>query len=204
MEKYSRDQVIDILKLTAEKPEEILKKWEINRDNTKLDLSKYKYQFVFTFPIIVNNEKVAEVTLVELKYTGIDYLESFLMGKYFTTEIYENLYGAFSPETYLHMFLHAIKPIQLPEIKKGFFAYESSFLDNKGNDIRYTISYGYPKSKKNLDVYYKCISKIGDYDLYRFSDPYIYIQIEKKKIKGGSLGKEINKRIAHRRKNSIK
>lgn len=199
--KYSEQQVLDILKLTTENPEQILEQWEESQDKIPLDLSKYDYPlFVFTFPIIVNNETVAEVTLIQLYGVGDENTEQMLMTKYFTPKIYKKTHQSFSHDTYLHMYLHIKKEFKLPKIKKGFFAYDSTFTDNKNQTIKYTISYGYPINEKDEYIYHQYTSDNGEFNTYRFSNTDINIQIEKKPIKGNSLGETINKTLKMRKK----
>lgn len=199
--KYSEEQVLDILKLATETPEQILEQWEQLQDNIPLDLSKYKYPlYVFTFPIILNDEIVAEVTLVQLYGSGLESMKQTLLTKYFTSEIYKESYETFSHDTYCNLFLHIKKEFELPEIKEGLFAYESTFTDAKNNVIKYRISYGHPSNEDDYHIFESYVSDYGEYNSYRFFNNDISIQIEKRNIEGFSLGETINERIKHRTK----
>jgi hypothetical protein len=106
--KYTEEDVLDIIKyLSKEKdPKFILKEWGENKANEPLDLKGYEYPlFVYSFPIEVDDEELAIVTLVELYNTGIDNKMDSIMPKYMGFENYKNSWDAFSHKTYLHCFL---------------------------------------------------------------------------------------------------
>ena len=93
--KYTEDQVLDILKLVTDQPESILSKWSNQKDNESLDLKKYSYPlFLYTFPIIVNDEEVATMTLAQVTNTGVDGQKDILMSKYLTTDVYNKSWSA--------------------------------------------------------------------------------------------------------------
>ncbi len=56
-----------ILKSVSDNPEKILLDWNINKANTPIDLKKRSFPyFIYSFPIIINNEEVATITLTSL------------------------------------------------------------------------------------------------------------------------------------------
>jgi len=197
---YTEKQVYDIIKtITDESPKSIIEKW-INKDsNILLDLDKTKYPlYVYTFPIILDEKEVATMTLVEFYNTGYDNMRQDLMIKYLGYSAYEITHHSYiNNNTYLEGYLTINEKFQLPEIVKGFYAYESSFQDKDGQDIKYRISYGYPSndSERYNWKLYTCDDEF--YNTYRFDND-INIQIENRKIEGNILGEEINNNIKKR------
>lgn len=197
---YTEKQVFDIIKsITDESPKSILEKW-INKDsNILLDLDKTKYPlYVYTFPIILDEKEVATMTLVEFYNTGYDNMRQDLMIKYLGYSAYEITHHSYiNDNTYLEGYLTINEKFQLPEIVKGFYAYESSFRDKDGQDIKYRISYGCPSNDSETYIYSKYISDDKFYNTYRFDND-VNIQIENRKIEGNILGEEINNNIKKR------
>jgi hypothetical protein len=194
--KYTQEQVLDILKLVTKDPQSILDKWSNKKDNEYLDLTKYKYPlFLYSFPIIVNEEEVATLTLAKITNTGVDNQIDMLMSKYLTTETYNNSWFAYSHESYLHSYLTIHKEFKLPTHPEddGFFVYESTFVDNKGKVIKYRMSYG-DTEIEGLYEQWVDDSRWGNWRCYRF-DNGVNIQIETIDIDGWEMGEKINEVI---------
>lgn len=192
--KYTEDQVLDILKLVTDQPETILSKWSNQKDNEPLDLKKYSYPlFLYTFPIIVNDEEVATMTLAQLTNTGVDGQKDILMSKYLTTDVYNRSWSAFSHETYKHAYLYIHKEFELPTHPEDdrFHVLHSSFLDADGNKVKYRMSYGYSEIP-GLHTSY--VSERGDWRSYRFDND-VTIQIEDTNFSGWEMGEKINEVI---------
>lgn len=195
--KYTEEQVLDILRLATDQPESILNEWSNRKDNELLDLTKYKYPlFLYSFPIIVNGEEAATMTLAELHNTGVDGRKDMLMSKYLTADIYNKSWNAFSHETYKHAYLYVHKEFELPPHSKddNFRVMESTFLDADGKEIKYRMSYG------DSDVEGLYESYVDDNRLwksYRF-DNGVAIQIEATDISGWEMGEKINESIKGR------
>lgn len=192
--KYTEAQVLDILRQVTDQPESILSKWSNIKDNEYLDLTKYHYPlFLYTFPIIVNNEEVATMTLAELTNTGVDHEKDMLMSKYLTTDVYNKSWTAFSHETYKHAYLYVHKEFKLPTHPEddNFSVMESTFLDADDKVVKYRMSYGYSEIP-GLHTSY--VSERGDWRSYRFDND-VTIQIEAINFSGWEMGKKINKVI---------
>jgi hypothetical protein len=192
--KYTEDQVLDILRLVTDQPEVILNKWSNQKDNEPLDLKKYSYPlFLLTFPIIVNDEEVATMTLAQLQNTGVDGQRDRLMSKYLTTNTYNMSWHGFSHETYKDAFFHISKEFELPAHPEddNFRVIHSSFLDADGKEVKYRMSYG------DSDVYglhTSYVSERGEWRSYRF-DNGVTIQIEATDFSGWEMGEKINEVI---------
>ena len=192
--KYTEDQVLDILKLVTDQPETILNKWSNQKDNEPLDLKKYSYPlFLYTFPIIVNDEEVATVTLAKLQNTGVDGQRDKLMSKYLTTNVYKNSWHDFSHETYKDAYFHISKEFELPAHPEddNFRVIHSSFLDADGKKVKYRMSYG-DSDVPGLHTSY--VSERGNWRSYRF-DNSVTIQIEDTDFSGWEMGEKINEVI---------
>jgi len=194
--KYTENEVLNIISsLTDKNPDEIILNWNINKSNTLLDLNKTEYKsFLFSFPLLVNNKEVATITIADLYnfHSGRDYL----MQKYFGHVKYEGTYFTFSHDTYLDCYITIHKDFELPKIVEGFYGKTDKYLDAKGIEFEYTISYGYPDKEKDLRVYDSYI-----YKSYRFLDNDIFIKV---KIKNGwSLGEKINEHIKKRKRDIL-
>lgn len=197
--KYTREQVLDILKLATKDPQSILDKWSIKKDNEPLDLTKYHYPlFLYTFPIIVNDEEVATFTLSELTNTGVDGHRDMLMSKYLTTDIYKRSWFAYSHESYLHSYLYIHKDFELPTHQKddNFHVHESTFVDNKGKVIKYRMCYG-DTEIPGLYEQWTRESRRSEWRSYRFDND-VTVQIENTDIEGWSMGEKINEVIKQR------
>lgn len=195
--KYTEDQVLDILKLVTDQPETILNKWSNGKDNEPLNLKKYSYPlFLFTFPIIVNDEEVGTVTLAKLHNTGVDDQTDKLMSKYLTTNVYKNSWPSFSHETYKDAYFHISKEFELPAHPKDdkFRVLHSSFLDADGNEVKYRMSYG-DSDVPGLHTSY--VSERGEWRSYRFDND-VTIQIQATDISGWEMGEKINEVIKMR------
>lgn len=186
---YTYDQVLDILSLVTDQPDVILSKWCDNEDNKSLDLTKYNYPlFLYSFPIIVDGDKVATITLSETTNTGIDHERQSLMSKYLSTDVYRKSWWAYSHDTYLNCYLTIHKEF-LKDDK--FYVLESSFVDEEGKQIKYRLSlelpYGNSKSKaKELSF--------EEGTCYHFYNG-VNLKIENTRIKGWSMGEKINEVI---------
>lgn len=195
--KYTESQVLNILKLVTDQPKDILDKWHKEKDNEYLDLTKYHYPlFLYSFPIIINGEEVATITLAQIHNTGVDGLEDVLMSKYLTTDIYNNSLDAFSHENYMSAYLSIHKEFKLTPHPKdnNFYAFESTFLDADGKEINYHLSFGYSEIP---ELYEKYISQQNGWCSYRFDND-INIQIKQNDFSGWEMGKKINEVIKAR------
>lgn len=194
--KYTQEQVLDILKLVTKDPQSILDKWSNKKDNEPLELNKYKYPlFLYTFPIIVNDEEVATFTLAQITNTGVDGQRDMLMSKYLTTDVYNSSWLAFSHESYLHSYLTIKKDFELPPHPQddNFRVYESTFVDNKGKVIKYRMCYG---DTEIPGLYEQWVddSRWSNWRSYRFDND-VNVQIEATDINGWEMGEKINEVI---------
>jgi hypothetical protein len=194
--KYTQEQVLDILKLVTKDPQSILDKWSLKKDNEYLDLTKYHYPlFLYTFPIILNDEEVATLTLAQISNTGVDGQRDMLMSKYLTTETYNTSWFAYSHESYLHCYLKIKKDFELPTHHKdnNFHVYESTFVDNKGKVIKYRMSYG-DTEIEGLYEQWVDDSRWSNWRSYRFDND-VTVQIEATDINGWEMSEKINEVI---------
>jgi hypothetical protein len=182
--KYSEAEILDILKLTCDNAEEVLLRWNINKANTPVKVG-YAPHFVYTFPLIVDDIEVAQITLAGLH--GVNGRHD-LMQKYFGHEDNEKSWAAFSHDTYLWCYFTHDKEFQLPKIVKGLRGQSFIGKDVKGNDFEFKVSYGYPEKEKDSHQYAVWID-----DAYRF-DNGVAIKIDAVK-EGWELGKKINQNI---------
>lgn len=195
---YTEKEVISILKeVTDIDPNEIIEKWNIEKSNTLLDLTEYDYPlFCYSFPLVINGEKVAKVSILDTHGTGTKYENQNLASKYLGYDGYIKSWSDFSHNSYKWCYLTIYKEFKLEhhENDKNFFVFESSFLDSDNKEIKYTLSYGYPEKSY---LYEKYTSTYGFYT-YTF-DNGVNIQIEKTDISGWLLGETINKNINERK-----
>ncbi len=184
--KYKEYEVLDILKLVSDNPEQVLSSWNNRKANTPVKIGEHNH-WVYSFPIIVEDQEVATITLASLHgVSGIDDL----MQKYFGHEDYEKSLWTFSHDTYNYCYLTIHKEFTLPKVVKGMVGQSFIGKDAKGNEFEFKVSYGHPEKEKDEDQYYIWID-----DSYRF-DNGVSIKIEEKKLKEGwSLGKKINENI---------
>lgn len=193
--KYTRQDVINILKtVSGIDAELVLNNWDSRRDNEYLDLNKYHYPlFFYSFPIIIDSDVVATVTLAQFTNTGIDHQESLIMSKYLTTYVYNHSWMAYSHETYKHCYLTIHKEFELPPHPKdeSLRVMESHFMDSEGNQIKYNISYGYSEIE---GLYNKYVFEGRGTGCYRFDND-VNIQIEAQDIHGWSMGEKVNEII---------
>ena len=187
--KFTEEEVLDIIQSATDKnPKEVLKAWVNGKADKPLDLSNYNYPlFVYTFPLILNGEEVANITLASLSGNNSSVRED-LMLKYFGREDYELSWWTFSHDTYLDCYLTIHKKFELPTIVKGFHGGTYKAKDAKGEEFVFSISYGDPVQEDDYYVYHKYVDKS-----YRFDNGVNIIINEVKN--GWSLGEKINKNI---------
>lgn len=186
--KYKENEVLDILKLCCDNPDKVLLDWNINKANTPVPLDLYDF-FVYSFPVIVDNEEVATITIASLY--GRTEQRPDLMHKYFGHEDYNKSYWEFSQDTYLDCYFTHHKEFKLPKLVKGMYGQEFIGKDSAGNEFEFSVSYGIP-SKEGYDYLYENWINDG----YRFDNG---VNIKVGKIKEGwSLGNKINKNIKER------
>lgn len=192
---YKEYEVLDIIKsCTTEDPNNILLNWNNKKANTPINLEEWNYPyFVYSFPVILKNKKIATITLVSCYGGNLNNEKLDLMQKYFGHEMFEKSWWTFSHHTYLDCYLTVHKKFKLPKITKGFFAQEFKSEDAEGNEFRFTISYGYPKNEDEIYIW----EKYTDFDCYKF-DNQVNIQILDEIKKGWSLGEKINENIKKR------
>jgi len=185
---YNHSEVIDIIRsLTDKDPNEILKKWNINKSNTLLPNPDYYKSFVYTLPLIIDGDEVAHITLV-----GLSPNHNFenLMHKYFGHEDYDRSLFTYSNDTYMTCFLTIYKEFKIPEYVKGFSLGRYKSYDSKGLEFNFKICHGYPKEGK--DQY---LDRLHKEDAYGF-DNGVNIKIDVEN--GWSLGERINQNIEMR------
>jgi len=193
---YNEPEVLDIIKQCTDKnPEQILLDWNNKKANTPLDLEKRDYPyFVYSFPLIVNNEEIATITLVSLYGGDLNSKKPNLMQKYLGHIKYEESWWAFSHDTYLDCYLTIHKEFELPEIVEDFYGGTFKTVDTNGKEFEFTVSYGRPLDfEKHGYVYYQYTNKA-----YRFLNNDINIQIKEDEIEGWKLGEKINENISKR------
>lgn len=196
--KYKEHEVLDIIKLcTLEDPNKILLDWNNKKANTLLDLEEYSYPlFVYSFPLIIDGEKVATITLVDLYYGGnLEESEMFLMPKYFGIEEYEKSWKYFSHDSLKFCYLRLHENLKLPKIVKGFFAGTFKSVDSEGKEFEFRITYGSPDKEKDVYLRESYMSKA-----YCFDND-VNIQFLNGPKNGWSLGEKINENINERIKN---
>lgn len=190
---YKEHEVLDILKSVSDNPEKILLDWNINKANTPIDLKEWNYPyFIYSFPIILDNEEVATITLVSLYGGNLNSEKPGLMQKYFGHQEYEKSWWSFSHDTYLDCYLTVHKEFTLPEIVKGLSGKDFVYKDSKGKDFKFKVSYGDPESEENTYLHYIWVD-----GSYRFNNG-VSIKIDKCDINGWSLGEKINENIKKR------
>ena len=193
--KYTKEEVLDILKLFTDTPEEVLEKWEIIKANTPLDLEKDPCPcFVYTFPLVIEGKVVADITLLSLYGGNSQDIKPDLMLKYFGKEKWDLTFWCFSHDTYLDCYLTVYEEFDLPIISKGEDGLEDLHggifkgVDAKGEEFEFKVSYGYGN-----EINYGYWKDGG----YLFTND---VSIKVKKMNGFLLGEEINKRIKERLK----
>ena len=194
---YKEHEVLDIIKsCTLEDAEKVLLTWNNKKANTLLDLKKWNYPyFIYSFPVLLEDKKVATITLVSCYGGTLNREKPDLMQKYFGHEEYEKSWWTFSHDTYLDCFFTVHEEFQLPEIVKGFHACEFKSKDSEGNEFRFTVSYGYPDKEDESYIW----NQYTNGDCYRF-DCQLNVQILDKIQKGWLLGEKINENINNRLK----
>ena len=191
---YKEHEVLDILKSVSDNPEKILLDWNINKANTPIDLKEWNYPyFVYSFPIIINNEEVATITLVSLYGGDLNSKKPDLIQKYFGHQEYEKSWWSFSHDTYLDCYLTIHKEFKLPKIVDGMNGKSFISKDVKGNNFEFMVSYGDPESEEDTHQHYIWVD--GG---YRFDNG---VSIKFKGSgpeEGWSLGEKINENIKKR------
>lgn len=188
--KYKEAEVLDILKSLTPNGEEILENWNINKSNTPLDLKEYEYPlFVYSFPLIVEGEKVATITLAQLY--GVNGKND-LMQKYFGHKDFIKSWESFSHDTYLSCYLTINKDFELPDIVEGLQGGNFTAHDSKGEEFKFTVHYGYPTHEEDSHHYLEL-------DYYFDNDVRIKIDTIKN---GWILGKTINQNIEARKRDT--
>jgi hypothetical protein len=181
--KYTEQEILDILKLTCDNPKEVLLKWNNSKANTPVEFGAHNH-FVYSFPMIVDEEEVAVITLASLH--GVDGRDN-LMQKYFGHEDHEKSWWSFSHDTYNFCYFTHHKEFELPKIVKGLRGKNFIGKDSEGNDFKFSVAYGYPEKEDDVDQF-----KIWIDDAY--SENGIHIKIDGLK-NGWSLGKKVNEKI---------
>lgn len=194
--KYTEEEVLDILKTISDSPKKILKLYNTNKANTPLDLNDRQFNhFVYSFPVIIDNEEKATITLVSLYGGDLHNIKDSLMQKYMGYEEYKRSYETFSHDTYQYCYLTIHKKFKLPEIAKEFHAQSFTTKDADNIEFTFKMSYGnpYTEEDKGDRLFYNWVSKS-----YQF-DNNVKIKIENNKlINGWELGKKINENIKTR------
>ncbi len=192
--KYTKAEVLNIIgTCTSENAETLLLNWNNNKANTPLDLEKWNYPyFVYSFPLILNEEEVATITLVESYGCGYN-LDDY-MQKYLGHEDYEVSWHSFSHQTYKDWFLTVKKEFDLPELVKGFYGGEYTAVDADGEEFSFKISYGYPENEEDRYVFEQYVD-----EWVRFENGVsIKMSDKNKSLNGWPLGEKINENIKKR------
>lgn len=190
MENFTYGEVLDILKQFTNKPEETIEEWNINKSNTPIGERLENY--IFSFPIIKNNEEVATITLA--KFYGYNLNCDNIMLKYLGYEGYNNTFKAFSHNDYINSYLTIHKEFSLDNITEGLYGEKQTSIDSKGNKFNFTVAYGMPSNEGDDYLYYQWLDK-G----YRF-DNGVSIKIEDLP-NGWKLSDKINENIIIRLRN---
>jgi hypothetical protein len=190
--KYTEAEVIDIIKCATDKdPQEIFKAWANRKANTPLDLNKSNYPvFVYTFPIVVDEKEVADITLVDLSSHTGQSLKNDLMLKYFGKDDYDASWETYSHDTYLDCYLTIRKEFSLPEICEGMRGDTFQGVDANGRPFEFKVAYGYPEKDEDSDM--KLLQQWVD-KAYRF-DNGVHITVNNR-MNGWSLGQKINENV---------
>ena len=188
---YKEHEILDILKSVSDNPEKILLDWNINKANTLIDLKKQSFPyFIYSFPIILDNEEVATITLASLY--GVSNVDN-LIQKYLGHQEYIKTWSTLSHDTYKYCYLTIHKEFKLPKIVDGMNGKSFIGKDAIGNNFEFMVSYGYPEKEKDSHQYYTWVD--GG---YRFDNG---VSIKFKGSgpeEGWSLGEKINENIKKR------
>ena len=194
--KYKEYEVEDILKQFTDSPDKVILQWNINKSNTPLDTSKRTYDhLVYSFPMIVNGEEVASITLVSCYSGDLSSKRDDLMQKYLGHEAFKSSWETFSHDTYLNAYLHVKKTFHLDKIVDGFHAQAFITKDVNGKDLEFKVSYGYPTNEKDSYVKDQWVNSRD----YRFGNG---VNLSVNLTKGWSLGQKINENIKIRLRDS--
>ena len=63
--KYKEYEVLDILKLVSDNPEQVLSSWNNRKANTPVKIGEHNH-WVYSFPIIVEDQEVATEAIKSL------------------------------------------------------------------------------------------------------------------------------------------
>jgi len=194
MDKYTEYEVLDIIKsCTEETPKEVLMRWNKKKADTPLDLNEWNFpHFIYTFPVIINDEEVAKITLVE-DFSRSD-IHNFIL-KYLGAEDFDKTVYNYSHSTYHWCYLTFNKGFGLPKIVEGFYADTFKTVDAVGKEFDFRISFGY--ADEYSDKISEYIEDWGGYSTYWLDYNGIHIQIRGLE-NGWSLGEKINENIQNR------
>lgn len=194
--KYTIEQVLNLLSEVTDNPQGVLDNWSMKKSNIPLNLDDYKYPlFLYSFPVELEGEVVATITLAQISHTGIDGQRDELISKYLGSDTYNKSWWAYSHESYLDCYLTIHKEFQLPAHPKddSFRVLESHFLDDKGKEIKYRLSYG-DTEVEGLYEQWVDDSRWSNWRCYRF-DNGVNLQVEAIDIEGWLMGEKINEVI---------
>lgn len=206
---YSEQDVIDIIKTHSKKlnAKKMIENWKEKLANSAIDSKAQEdySTFVFTFPVIIDDNHVADITIIDLHTYGLESEWGKLIAKYLGAKDHEKSWKGFSFDTYLHAFLTIKgKELALPksDFSDDFFCYADTFKDINGKEIKYTIAFGDLGSNPRGNEIEKASEFIDNKEYYNyfFDDVIVTLQIEKIEFEGNSLGEEINKKIKERTK----
>lgn len=183
---YTEKQVLDMLKKVSDCPNKILDEYNTDMSNITLDETHASMckNFVYTFPIIIDNEEIGNITLLAC-YANDNYdnMEK-LMHKYLGYEDYKKSYKtnySYNSNTRCYMILH--KEQQLPE---------QSFTVKDADNNEFTFKISYDESTN-----YKLKEYADKYNIiYTFNDrEESILLLDYKIINGWELGSKINENI---------
>lgn len=191
--RYTEAEILDILKYSGfENPTSVFKSWNDRKSNTLPTDNEDINTFLYSFPIIINEEEVATITLVSLYGTSQSHIDN-LMQKYFGTDIFNKSFMTFSHDTYLHCYLTVHKEFTLTDICKGFVGDVFVGKDSKNNEFIFKVSAGWPDDEEDSYLYH---TYVDDNSSYRF-DNGVHLTIPKIE-QGWNLSDKIKENVTKR------
>jgi hypothetical protein len=187
---YTQSEVLEILGLLTDSPEEILKKW--TNDISLIPINESNYTgLIWEFPVILDDREVGRITIFDYN----DNIEELLI-KYYGKD-YPETWTLFSHDSYQYCCFLIDGEFDLPQLDEDFYLLESTFLDKSGNTFEYRIITGRPSTEEISKKYNEYIHPNGWSHFYSLSTDFS-VYIKSGKISGDIMGQEINKSINKR------
>lgn len=190
--KYKESEVLDILKQFTDKPKKAINQWNINKSNTPP--TEELSQYVYSFPVIINDAKVATITLANVYHIGVN--NDDIMQKYFGHKEYKKTWDSFSHDTYLFCYLTIHRTFSLNKIVKGFYGQTITAKDALDVEFTFDICYGSPDKEKDIYIFEEWARSEKSYSF----DNGVSVKFDKPK-NGWRLGDKINENIKSRLRN---